>query len=202
MPSKRGQVVSLTEALAIRKMNKRNFKMARGDFVSSSVDKKSFDAGMKLLQRFPFEMQKSVIRKSGRAAAIIVRETANSMLDIASAPHGPDEGQWPGNSMETGTFYKKSYEQQNARASGKSMVDKVGIKEKGFPNGYLHMVGPRRPWGNQAWILEWGGVIQLWGSDRYYHLIPRPFMQPAGQNTRAQQGKAYVAKMKEEWVNW
>ena len=82
------------------------------------------------------------------------------------------------------------------------MVDKVGIKPKSLKNGYLHMVGPRRPWGNQAWILEWGGVIELWGTGTYYHLRPRPFMEPAGKNTKKQQGREYVQKMKQEWADW
>lgn len=202
---RKGRMIGQAEAKAIREKNKKAFasyKASSGRFVSTEVHKDSFDEGLKLLQRFPFEMQKSIVRKCGRAAAIVVRETANSMLDIGSAPHGPDQGQWPGNSKETGTFYRKSQEQQDARDGRPSMVDKVGIKEKGYTNRHLHMVGPRRPWGNQAWILEWGGVIELWGTGTYYHLMPRPFMEPAGNNTKQQQGREYVNKMKLEWANW
>lgn len=198
-------MIGHAEAKAIRAMNKKAFatyKASRGKFVAVGVHKDSFDEGLRLLQRFPFEMQKSIVRKCGRAAAIVVRETANSMLYLGSAQHGPDEGQYPGNSIDTGTFYRKSLTQQDERAGRASMVDKVGIKEKSYNNKHLHMVGPRRPWGNQAWILEWGGVIELWGTGTYYHLMPRPFMEPAGNNTKQQQSRSYVDKMKLEWANW
>lgn len=202
---KRGRLVGQAEAKAIRAKNKKAFKQYkqfRGQFYSAKIDKSSFDLGFRLLQMFPFEMQKNIVRKCGRAAAIVVREVANTMLDMGSAPHGPDQGKYPGNSMMTGTFDKKSYEQQEARSGRPSMVDKVGIKEKMIRKGYLHMVGPRRPWGNQAWILEWGGVINLWGTGRYYHLRPRPFMGPAGNNTKGIQKRQYLEKMKQEWINW
>ncbi len=201
---RKGRTVRHAEAMAIREKNKKAYSkyLKAGDMLAVGVHKDSFDEGMRLLQRFPFEMQYNIIRKCGRAAAIVVRETANTILDLASSPHGPNQGAIPGNSMETGTFHKKSYEQQEARAGRKSMVDKVGIKPKKIKSGYLHMIGPRRPWGNQAWILEWGGVIQLWGTDRYYHLRPRPFMAPAGNNTKQQQGKEYLTKMKQEWADW
>ena len=200
-----GRVMRSANAKAVRAKNKADFasyKASKDAYMQVGVHKDSFNEGMRLLQRFPFEMQLNIIRKCGRAAAIVVRETANTMLDISSSARGPDEGIWPGNSKMTRTFDKKSHEQQDARNGRPSMVDKVGIKPKGFKNGYLHMIGPRRPWGNQAWILEWGGVINLWGSDLYYHLRPRPFMAPAGNNTKAEQGKAYVGKMKEEWADW
>jgi len=177
-------------------------RVKAGAFMSVSKDSKSWEYGLKILQRFPFEMQNSVAKKSGRAAAIIVRETANTMLYLGSSPHGPDEGAYPGNSMMTGTFHKKSQEQQEARAGRASMVDKVGIKPKSIKNGYLHMVGPRRPWGNQAHILEFGGVIELWGTGKFYFLKPRPFMEPAGRNTTSEQERAYINKMKNEWANW
>lgn len=201
----KGRMVGQAEAKAIRAKNKKAFKQYKayqGQFYTAKIDKESFELGFRLLQKFPDEMQTNIVRKCGRAAAIVVRETANTMLDIGGAPRGPDAGAFPGNSMETGTFYKKSEWQQDARAGRKSMVDKVGIKEKRINNGYLHMVGPRRPWGNQAWILEWGGVIELWGTGMYYHLRPRPFMMPAGNNTKGVQKKEYLEKMKQEWINW
>lgn len=201
---RKGRLIGHANAKAIRAKNKKAHAAykASKDFVAVGVHKDSFDEGLKVLQRFPFEMQRMVIRKAGRAAAIVVRETANTMLELSSSPRGPDEGKFPGNSIETKTFERKSKEQQDARMGRPSMVDKVGIKPMALRNGYLHMVGPRRPWGNQAWILEWGGVIELWGTGTYYHLRPRPFMEPAGQNTVRQQGKEYVDKMKTEWANW
>ena len=200
-------VISHAGALAQRVINKRNFnnykaRQAGGGLTSVGVDFQSWDAAARVLERFPDEMKYEIVRKAGRAAAIVVRETANTMLEIDSAPRGPDQGQYPGNSKDTRTFYKKSHEQQSARDGRPSMVDKVGIKGKGYDQGYLHMIGPRHPWGSHAWILEWGGVIQLWGSDRYYHLVPRPFMDPAGNNTKREQSKEFIRKMKLEWNSW
>ena len=203
-PRKVGRVIGRAAALALRakRASQTKTKLKAGAYMGVSRDSESWDLGIKALQQFPFEMQNSIIKKSGRAAAIIVRETANTMLDLGSSPHGPDEGAYPGNSMMTGTFDKKSYEQQEARAGRASMVDKVGIKPMSIKNGYLHMIGPRRPWGNQAHILEFGGVIELWGTGLYYNLKPRPFMEPAGSNTRGEQQSAYLEKTKDEWANW
>jgi len=200
-------VISHAGALAQRVINDRNFKSykekrAGGGLASIGVDARSWDAAAKVLEKFPNEMKYEIVRKAGRAAAIVVRETANTMLHIDSAPRLPDQGQYPGNSKDTRTFEKKSQEQQSAREGRPSMTDKVGIKPQATQNGYLHMIGPRHPWGSHAWILEWGGVIQLWGSDRYYHLVPRPFMDPAGNNTKREQSRQFIKKMQIEWDTW
>lgn len=153
------------------------------------------------LRDFENEMKLRIVRYSTRAAAAVVRFASIANLEQGSAPRGPGEGMFPGNSMETGTFEKKSQEQQFRRETQPSMVDKVWIKPKVYNNGevYLCMVGPRRPWGSQAWILEWGGVIQLWGTSRYYYLRPRPFLEPAAASTIGQQKRAYVNKHKQMW---
>ena len=155
----------------------------------------------KALELFEDDMKLRVVRLSTYAAAIVVRETAKTLLELGNQFRGPDEGAFPGNSMETGTFEKKSAVQQYRRETQPSMVKKVGIRRKTYRGGEVHlcMVGPQRPWGNQAWILEWGGTIQLWGTSKFYHLRPRPFMEPAGPGTANEQRKAYVRKHRELW---
>ena len=202
-----GRVMSRATAQAQRTINKATYDAyskarSRGKFMGAGVDSSSMKMAMDVLDKFPREMHYEVVRKAGRAAAIVVRETANTMLAIDSAPRGPNQGQYPGDSKETGTYEHKSIEQRGERDGRASMVDKVGIKPKATDRGYLHMIGPRRPWGNQAWVLEFGGVIQLWGRDQFYHLMPRPFMEHAGENTKAVQSSEFIKKMKEEWVNW
>jgi hypothetical protein len=156
---------------------------------------------MRALSLFEDDMKLRTIRLSTYAASIVVREAAKVFLQEGSALRAPNTGAFPGNSMETGTFEKKSAEQQHARELRASMVDRVGIKRKSYRGGeiYLCMTGPLRPWGSQSWILENGGVIQLWGTSKYYLLRPRPFLEPAGAGTRNQQRTAYLNKHRQIW---
>ncbi len=189
----------LAEAEARRLRNQRAYA-AHKEHMAVNV-KSTNKTAEKALELFEDHMKLRVIRLSTYAAAIVVRQTATTLLEIGSAPHGPDQSALPGDSMETGTFEKKSPEQQYRRETQPSMVKKVQIKRKQYRNGeiYLAMVGPSRPWGSHAWILEWGGVIQLWGTSKYYQLRPRPFMEPAGPGTEVEQRRAYVRKHRELW---
>lgn len=169
-----------------------------------SADVKSTNkTSERALELFENDMKLRVVRLSTYAAAIVVRETAKTLLELGTQMRGPDEGAFPGNSMETGTFEKKSARQQFHRETQPSMVDKVEIKRKTYRNGEVHlcMVGPSRPWGAQAWILEWGGTIQLWGTSKFYHLRPRPFMEQAGPGTVQAQERAYIRKHRELWTH-
>ena len=173
-------------------------RVARNQMVQFSQDIKQIEH---ILKQLPISMRDKVIVKATRAAAIIVRKQAQRFLLDGSVPHGPDEGVFPGDSKKTGTYEKKSKQQKAARDMRKSMAKSMAIKPKKYNNGnvVLMMVGPKRPEGNQSHILEFGGVIQLWGTDLQYRLKPRPFLEPAGQITVPAQRSAYFAKTKAEW---
>lgn len=176
----------------------RNERVAANQMVRIENDLAQTDD---ILKQIPLRMRGTVVKKATRAAAIISRNQMTRILKDASAPHGPDEGMFPGDSKETGTYRKKSRQQRAARDMRISMVKSVRIKAKQYNQGrvYLMMVGPRRPEGNQAHILEFGGVIQLWGTDLQYRLKPRPFMEPAIAISMPAQKTAYVSKTKAEW---
>ena len=192
-------VLNEAEAAAQRIKNKADYK-ARGNRAGVQVSN-SNKATEKALRLLPIALRENAIKLSTYAAGMIVRDEAVIMLQASSYRRGPDQGIYPGDSMETETFYKKSSKQQAKRMARKSMVKKIGIKPKQYDSGavYLAMVGPRRPEGSAAWILEWGGVIELWGTGRYYRLKPRPFMQPAGNGTVRQQQAAYINRTKRLW---
>lgn len=192
-------VLNAAEAAAQRIKNKADYQ-ARGNRAGIKVSNSNV-ATERALRLLPIALRENAIKLSTYAAGMIVRDEAKVMLKSSSRPREADQGIFPGNSMETETFYKKSDEQQAARRTRKSMAVKVGIKPKQFDNGevYLAMVGPVRPEGSQAWILEFGGVIELWGTGRYYRLRPRPFMEPAGNGTVRQQQAAYISRTKRLW---
>ena len=202
---RKGRMVSRANALATRKIRKSVRAIAKTpgrNVMAINVDDESFKEGLRILERFPHEMKTKVVRSTGRAAAIGVRTAARALVEAGSFPREAGEGRFPGNSMETETYWKKSRKQQDRRAGEPSLVGKISIKEQRINNGYLHMTGPERPWGNFAEVLEYGGVINLWGKDRFYKLRPRPFMEPAGPGTQWAQKQAYLKKMKQEWANW
>ena len=72
------------------------------------------------------------------------------------------------------------------------------IKVKEYGTIVLAMIGPKYPEGAHAHLLEFGGNRVFWGkqvgSDE-----PEPFMRPAADETKPQQKKAMVDKVKKEW---
>ena len=81
------------------------------------------------------------------------------------------------------------------------MYDSAGVKVKTYDNQrvILGMTGFRDRKGSQAWILEHGGTIKLWGG-KTYRLPARPFMRPAAARSLPAQKKAMEDKMKKEWT--
>lgn len=194
------RVLDKAQAAAQRDVNKAAWAN-RANRVGVVRITSSEKAAMDSLKKLPISMRDRAIKLSNYAAASVVRKQANLYLKAGSQERGPDQGQFPGDSTKTGTFDKKSNAEKAKRMARKSMVKRVWIKPKQWDSGatIVHMVGPRRPEGSQAWILEWGGVIQLWGSDRYYHLTPRPFMEPAGNGTVRKQQAAYIKRTRKLW---
>lgn len=158
----------------------------------------------KVLRQLPIQIREQSLRKAHQAAARVVEKQTRLLLK-QSGRREAGQGTFPANSKKTGTYDKKSKPQKAARDLRKSLVQ--SIRQKTLPKkgtgtarlGLLTMVGPKRPEGSAAFILEYGGVIRLWGSDRFYRLKPRPFLGPAGKTTKWQQHNAYVAVMKEQW---
>lgn len=178
----------------------------RGASTGRGMVKISSDLGFtsNILTHLPLDMRARAAYDANIAAARVVRKQAALLLKQAG-PRAPGTGMFPGNSKRTKTYEKMSKKQQAKRDSRKSMAARIITKSlpkrRGSSPHILTMVGPRRDDGrmDQGWILEYGGVIRLWGSDRYYRLKPRPFMGPAGKATTTLQMNAYKATMRKWW---
>ena len=159
----------------------------------------------RILAQLPLDMRERALRKANREAGKVAEKAVRDVLKSGGRREA-GQGTFPANSKKTGTYKKKSKEQQAARDLRKSLVQ--SIRQKTVPKrstgtgALLTMVGPKRPEGSAAWILEFGGVIQLWGTGVFYRLKPRPFLGPATSATRTLQKNAYMRVMKEFWANY
>lgn len=151
--------------------------------------------------------RKAVMRPAVYAAAIVVRNECKRKLAEAG-PHGPNEGEI-GHSLTTGTRYHQS-KAVKARREGwdiESMTKAIRIKrwQKGTVVGAITGPGGKvssestGEIGAFSHILEYGGVIQLWGKEQFYELKPRPFLEPSAASTLTQQRQALVTRFREKW---
>lgn len=153
------------------------------------------------LAKFPIEMREKILKQSVRAASRVVATEARSELRMAGPIGDGAKNPTVGRSKVTGTQDKWSAKMAYRKNRRWDMHDAMGVKVKQYRNGQiiLGMTGVRNRMGSQAWILEHGGTIKLWGKGTY-RLPPRPFMRPAASNTMQKQRAAMEGKMKKEWM--
>ena len=151
--------------------------------------------------------RKAVMRPAVYAAAIVVREECKRRL-AAAGPHGPNEGEI-GKSSVTGTRDHQSKKIRDRRSGWDidSMTEAIRIKRWQKDTIVGTITGPGGKVSEESTgeigafshVLEYGGVIQLWGSERFYELKPRPFLEPSAAATMQQQRAALLKRFKEKW---
>ena len=107
-----------------------------------------------------------------------------------------------GRSSKTGTWKKWSSKASRRMFRRWDMHKGAGTKIRTYDHGrvILGMAGFRARSGSQAWILEHGGNIKLWGG-KQYRLKKRPFLKVAGKRSLPAQKRAIRDKLKKEWQN-
>ena len=121
----------------------------------------------------------------------------------AAGPHGANEGSI-GRSKVTGTYDKQSDKQKaetdQRKTLERSIISKVWptkarLKKRG---GFvLVRIGPAYQKGfPKANIFEYGGVIRLWGQDKFFRMKPRPFIKPAGEEKKAIMSSTCLQELK------
>ena len=113
-------------------------------------------------------MREKILKQSVRAASRTVVTQMRRNLNRAGESGRPNAT--VGRSKKTGT-YKKGNNAVAARRNGRKwdMYQSAGVKLVGLNHGrvILGMSGFRNRMGSQAWILEHGGNIKLWGGKTY-----------------------------------
>ena len=177
-------LVSTAEGQARKLKNKRPQK--RGTVgVSTSVEATKFTDTF--LAKFPIELRHKVLRQAIRAAGAPVRTRARQKL----AAH---------RSRITGTRDKWSKATAQRREGLKDLYDSMYIKLVDYDNDsvVLGMVGPRWSSGRHGHLVEFGGNRVFWGKQTGFE-APNPFMRPAAEETKSEQRRAMIKKVRTQW---
>ena len=152
-----------------------------------------------LLGKFPIEMREKVLKQAVRAASRQVANKTKKELNKTGPKTGGKPNPTIGRSIKTGTAKKWSRKVLMKRAGNKwDMYQATGVKVKAYRNSVLGMTGFRNRMGSQAWILEHGATIKLWGKGSY-RLRGRSFLGKAGRDTLPKQRAAMINKIRTQW---
>jgi phage gpG-like protein len=189
---KGGLVVGVLNKLAEEaervKKQKSRAKRLSGKRVGVSVEMSGLDDAIsKISKRMPV----TILQKGIRSAAKILQREIKANLNSHR-------------SSRTGSSKKWSSVVREKRAGRTTdLRDSIGYKVKLYRSGNSErvaaFVGPRRPFGNHANLVEYGSLVKLWGSDRTVRIPPRPFMRPAADSTKKQQRDAIIDTVRREW---
>ena len=140
-----------------------------------------------LLLQLPNAVREKAVREANKEAGRLVRNEMRSR-----APQ----------SKKTGTASKLSRaKKERADARRFNLSKSIWSKTKIYGTTVLTMVGPRRPDGNHAHLIEFGHQAVYWGRQSSDFVEPRPFMRESIDATRGQQRAAIIKKMKKRFFD-
>ena len=162
----------------------------------------------KFFRKLPVLIRARVCRPAVRAAGTIVRKEVRRNLKKTGARSynalgavSPDN-QPIGRSRVTGTYSKWSASVRAKRKNNEEMVNLIRSRNWTAASGAIvgNTTGPLWRQAAQGHILEFGGVINLWGGankvKKTARLPPRPFLRAAGDTTLPKQKAAIIKAMK------
>ena len=139
-----------------------------------------------LLAAFPIALRQQVLTRANEQAAKVV---------IAAA-----KGNLAGRrSDETGTQEKQSKKVREKRRNVLHLEESLAMKTIESKNNALTMVGHSRPDGNHSHLEEFSHWQPLWGSGSVMRSRARPYLRPAGDETKEQQKRAAVQYVNRYW---
>lgn len=159
---------------------KRSSQSKSGSIKIRMVDNGRFD---KLLGKIELEMRNKALRKAVKRASRIVEQEAKRL-----APKPGYEGDKPGRT---------------------ALKDTIGVSVKEYRGGrvYVGIIGPRRPAGNHAHLVEFGTKPhrirpkdkkalriggRFIGEAKHPGAKAKPFMRPAADKTKRAQRAAFI----------
>ena len=145
----------------------------------------------KALKGLPGAIANSVMRSSVRAGGNVLKRR----LMAALKKHDSDN---------TGTAQYQSWKTYASRERrekdlAKSIVVKVKLYEGGRTGGprYAAFIGPERPWGNHANLLEFGGYHPLWGNrEKWGYQAPTGVFRRTTLSALSEMNRAALAMAK------
>lgn len=143
-----------------------------------------------LIKLFPVEMKNKVLRKAVRQTGRLVQKQTKANLQ----PH---------QSEITGTSKGWTKEVRERRSDRQmNLADSIAVKVKTYDDSVASFTGPRWPWGNHGYLLEFGWLMQFWGreSGQFYNGRARGYMRRATGSTLSQQKQTFIQTVKKEWT--
>lgn len=133
-----------------------------------------------LLSRLDITMRTKAVKQALRAGGGVVRKEARRR-----APR----------SKKTGTSDAWSERTRSDRAGEKPHWKTVGLVVRDYGETFVVVVGAQYPAGALGHLIEGGHELVAWGQPLPQRVEGRPYLEPAADTTKSEQGSAFINKL-------